>query len=119
MNDLIRMVVQFLVTGVSVVIVAAILPGMKVDRYGDAVGFAVVTAVLNVLAWRVFALFTWPMAVLTLGIGGFILNGVIFLVARRLVSGVKISGCFVAAIAALLVSVVNSALMHALRDVLR
>lgn len=119
MNELIRMVVQFLVTGMSVVIVAALMPGMKVDRYGDAVGFAVVTAVLNVIAWRLFALITVPFAVITLGVGGFILNGVIFLVARRLVSGVKISGCLVAAIAAFLVSVVNSVLMHALHDMLR
>jgi uncharacterized membrane protein YvlD (DUF360 family) len=48
-----------------------------------------------------------------------VLNALIFLVAKRFVSGVEISGCFVAAIAAFLVSVVNSALFHALRDLLR
>ncbi len=119
MNDLVRMVAQFLVTGVSVVIVAALLPGMRVKRYGDAVGFAVVTAVLNVIVWRAFALLSVPFTVLTLGLGGFVLNGLIFLVAKRFVSGVQISGCLVAAIAAALVSVCNSMLMHALHDVLR
>jgi uncharacterized membrane protein YvlD (DUF360 family) len=36
------MVANLLLTGLSVVIVAALLPGMKVERYRDAVFFAVV-----------------------------------------------------------------------------
>ncbi len=119
MNDLVQMVAQFLVTGVSVVVVAAVMPGMRVERYSDAVGFAIVAAVLNVVAWKVLAVLTWPLTILTLGLAGFVINGVVFLVARKVVRGVEISGCLVASIAALLVSGVNALLWHALRAWLR
>ncbi len=120
MNEVIRLVAQFLVTGLSVLIVATLLPGMRVKRYGDAVGFAIVVAVLNVIVSYLLGLGHPHLSVeLWRGLGGMVLNALIFLVAKRFVSGVEISGCFVAAIAAFLVSVINSALFHALRDLLR
>jgi putative membrane protein len=102
--------VRFALNGVAVVIVAALLPGMRVRSYLDAFLFAIVVAVLNVLAWKVFALLTIPFAIVTIGIGYFIVNGLIFLIAQKVVRGVEISGCLVAAIAAFLVSLVNGAI---------
>jgi putative membrane protein len=110
MSDALQILLRFALSGVSVLIVAAIMPGFRVKDFGSAFGFAIVVAIFNVLAWKVFGLVTWPFAVLTLGIGYFIVNGLIFLGAQKIVKGVEISGCFVAAIAALLVGVVNSAI---------
>ena len=50
-------------------------------------------------------------AVLTVGVGALVLNGVVFLLASKVVEGVRISGCMTAAIASLGVSLVNAA-MH-------
>ena len=101
---------QFVLTGAAVLIVAALLPGMRVRNFGDALGFAVVVAILNAIAWKVLWILTLPFAFVTLGIGALIINGVIFLVAQKVVRGVEISGCFVAALASVLVSIVNSAI---------
>lgn len=110
MTPLVQTVLRFLVNGVAVLIVASFLPGMKVDRFRDAVLFAVVVAFFNALAWTVFGLLTIPFTVLTLGIGALIVNGLVFVLADKVVKGVTISGWVVGAIAAVLVSVVNSAL---------
>jgi len=115
MNEVTRLLLKFVLSGVSVMIVAAVMPGMRVKRFLDAVAFAVVVSILNVIAWH----FLWPLSVtftvLTVGVGMLIINGLIFLIAQKIVQGVEISGCFVAAIASVLVSVVNSAIGALLR----
>jgi len=99
-------IVHLLVTGLSVLLVARVLPGIQVKSYGSAVVFAFVVGILNAIAWYVLAPLTWTFAVLTLGVGILIVNGLIFLFAGNIV-GVKISGCATAAIASLGVSVLN------------
>ena len=110
MSDAWRLILKFVLYGVSVLIVGAVMPGMRVRRFIDAIGFAVVVAILDTIAYH----WLWPISVgfgvITVGIGFLIINGLIFLLAQKVVRGVEISGCFVAAIASLLVSIVNSAI---------
>lgn len=107
---------EFCLSALSVMIVSAVLPGMKVRGFVDALLFAIVTAFLNVLAWHtLLAIFSVTFSVATLGVGIFIINGLIFLVAQKVVRGVEISGCLIASIAAFLVSIVNSAILAFLR----
>jgi putative membrane protein len=103
-------------TAISVMIVSALLPGMRVRGFVDALLFALVTGFLNVLAWHTLAaVFSVVFSIATLGVGIVIINGLIFLVAQKLVRGVEIDGCLIAALASFLVSVVNSAILHFLR----
>lgn len=107
---MIQKLLHFLLSGVSVLLVAAVLPGIRVKKYSDAVLFSVVVAVLNVLVWEVLGFVTVPAAWLTAGIVAFFLNGAVFLMARKLVRGVEIDGCLIASIAALVVSALTTAL---------
>jgi putative membrane protein len=104
-------IVHLLLTAVSVVIVASVLPGIKVKSYGSALAFAVVVGLLNAAAWWFFRSTPDMSGMVRGGIGGLIVNGIIFLVASRIVGGVKISGCITAVIAMLGVTFVNW-LMH-------
>jgi putative membrane protein len=106
-STIVSAIVHLLVTGLSVLIVGAVMPGMRVRSYGSAVWFALVVGVLNALVWYLLAPLSYGFAFLTAGIGALILNGIIFLVADKFSSGVEISGCFVAALASLAVSFVN------------
>jgi putative membrane protein len=102
-------------SSVSVFVVAKVLPGIKVKSFGAAVGFAIVVAVLNVVAWHLLAQTGVPLGRwLQRGIGGFVLNGILFTVAARIVGGVKVSGCIMAAIAALCVTFLNQVLRGAI-----
>lgn len=92
MSNAAHLLLQFAVTGVSVLIVSAVLPGMRVRSFFDAFAFAVVAGLLNVLAWHTFlAVFSVAFSVITVGIGILIINGLIFLIAQKFVRGVEIS----------------------------
>jgi putative membrane protein len=99
-------IVHLLVTGLSVLVVAKMLPGISVKSYGSAVVFAFIVGILNAVAWYLLAPLTWTFAILTLGLGVFIINGMVFMFAGNL-AGVKISGCTTAAIASVCVSILN------------
>lgn len=112
MSSLVQSLAHLLLTGVSVLIVAAILPGMAVKSFRSAVAFAFVVGILNALAWHFvpIAWATWFVGLVTFGIGGLIVNGVLFLLAAKLVGGVRFSGCLTAALASLAVAAVNWAI---------
>ena len=97
-NHLVVWLVHLLLSGVSVYVVAALMPGIKAKSFGSAIAFAFVVGILNAIFWTVLSPVTIPFKYLTLGIGGLILNGIIFLIAAKIVNGVKISGCFTARI---------------------
>jgi len=106
-HSLTTIIVRLLLTGLSVLIVAKLLPGIRVKSYGSAVTFAFVVGILNALAWKVFAPLTFTFAFLTLGVGALIVNGVLFLIAVAIDNGVELSGCFTAELASMGVTFVN------------
>jgi putative membrane protein len=106
-SPLVVWLVHLLLSGVSVFIVAHVMPGMKARSFGSAIWFALAVGFLNMLVWGLLGPMTIPFKWATLGIGGLIINGIIFLVGAKLVGGIEISGCFTAAIASLLVTFVN------------
>jgi putative membrane protein len=111
-SSLVLSIVHLLLTGVSVLIVAKLLPGITVKSYGSALAFAFVVGILNAIAWSVLAPLTIAFSVVTLGIGALVINGILFLIAGRVVKGVEISGCVTAAIASLGVTLVNAGMRH-------
>jgi putative membrane protein len=109
-QGLVLPLVHLLVTGVSVLLVSKVLPGMEVRSYGSAVLFAVVVAILNTLAWHFLGVMTFPFAGLSFGLGALVVNGLVFLAADKVVSGVKLSGCLTAILASIGVTLVNGLL---------
>jgi putative membrane protein len=99
-------IVHLLVTGLSVLLVAKVLPGIQVKSYASAVVFAFIVGIFNAIAWYLLAPLTWTFAILTLGVGILIVNGLVFLFAGN-IAGVKISGCTTAAIASVCVGILN------------
>jgi putative membrane protein len=108
---IVGLVVHMLVTAVSILLVGKVLPGVTVKSYGSAVVFAVVVAILNGLLWHFLHIGTSDAShLLTAGAGSIILNAILFLVADKIATGVQISGCIMALIAAFCVSLVNGVL---------
>lgn len=103
--------VHLLLTGVSIIAVAKILPGIRVESFKSAVVLAFFVAVFNVVAWGLLAPITFPMKWLTLGLAGFFINGIVLMLAGGFVRGVQISGCFTASIAAFGITLLNE-VMH-------
>lgn len=110
MSGLVEPIVHVLISGLGVFIVAKILPGISVKSFTSAVLFALVVGVFNAIAWHYLALVTVPFAIVTLGLGYLVINGLLFLLAARVVKGVEISGCITATFASVAVSLVNGGL---------
>jgi putative membrane protein len=110
-NQLIVGLGHLLISGVSVFTVAKLMPGMKANGFGSALGFAAIVAVFNAVAWHFLAPLTVTVSVLTLGIGALVINGILFLVAGKL-SGVEFSGCIVAALSSVFVTFVNGVIEY-------
>ena len=107
---LIGLILHFLLSGLGVLLVAKILPGIEVKAFKNAVAFAVVLAIFNAIAWSFLAPLTYTFTALTLGFGFFVVQALVFLVAGNVVNGVRISGCITAGIASIALSVVNAAI---------
>jgi putative membrane protein len=108
------MLIHFLLMAVAVLVVAFVLPGFKVKGFLDAVGFAVLVALFNAIAWSVLRGLSLTFSIFTLGIGALVIDGLIFLGAAKIVRGVEISGCFVATIGYLLVALLDAGLLRLL-----
>lgn len=87
-----RAVVVWLIDSAGVWVLAAALPGFSLPHWSDALVVAAVLGVLNALVWPLLIRVVLPFTVLTLGIGAFVLNGLVALLALRLIPGVNIVG---------------------------
>jgi putative membrane protein len=102
--SLMQSLAQLLLSGASVLLVSKVLPGIRVRSYLSAVAFAFVAGILNTLAWQWLAVLTVPFSFLTLGLGVFVINGLLFLFAGSIIPGIEISGCVTASFASMAVT---------------
>ncbi len=92
---------------------AAILPHqVTYDNYTTVAIFAVVLTVLNALVRPILKLITLPLTCLTFGLFALVVNGVVFYVGARLVSGITIT-YLGALIGAIIAGLINGALTRA------
>lgn len=103
-----RAVVEFLLSAVSVLLVAQFLPGIKAKSFVAALWFTLMVSVLN----TVFGILLFPISWAAGPILRFFGRGFIFVTAARFSAGVEVDGCIMASVGALLVSVFTSGLSH-------
>jgi uncharacterized membrane protein YvlD (DUF360 family) len=89
---------------------AAILPGFDASGLGAALAFAAVGGLVNALLWPLIVRVALPLTVLTLGLGGLVLNGLVTLLAAAVVPGVDVDGLGAAIVLWLALTVVATAL---------
>lgn len=76
----------------ALLLLAAVLPGLTVDGPWAAIGSAVLIGALNALVWPVLARFTLRLTVLTLGLFGLLLNGVMVALAMLAMPWLQFDG---------------------------
>ncbi len=106
--------VRLLITAISIVVAAYLLPGyLRVGGVDSVLLFALILGVLNALVRPILLLLTLPLNLLTLGLFTLVVNGVMFWLATRVPSGVQVEGFLGAFLAALVVSAVSFVLSKA------
>jgi putative membrane protein len=105
-----HLLVNWLVSAVSLMIVAAIVPGIEIDGFGTALIAAVVIGLVNATLGFFLKILTFPLTLITLGAFLFVINALMLKVAAALLAGFRVKGFAPALLGAILLSLVHIAL---------
>jgi putative membrane protein len=99
--------IHWLLSGIALLIVAAILPGIEVEGFGAALIAALVVGIVGATVGLLLKIILLPFIILTLGIVYFLINGLTLKLASEFVPGFRVNGCLPAVLGSILLSVVD------------
>jgi putative membrane protein len=99
--------IHWLLSGVALLIVANILPGIQVDSFSSALIAALVIGLVSATVGLVLKIILLPFIVISLGIVYFLINGLMLKLASSLVPGFRVQGFWTAVIGSILLTLVD------------
>ena len=99
--------IHWLLSGVALLIVARLLPGIQVDGIGAALIAALVIGLVSATVGLVLKIILLPFILLTLGIVYFLINGLMLKLASEFVPGFRVDGCLPAVFGSILLTIVD------------
>jgi putative membrane protein len=106
-NAFVNLLLRWTVLALGVLLAERLLPGIRCDSGLTLVVVVLLLSFFNVVLKPLLLLFTLPFIVLTMGLGIWLINAVLFYLVGRLVDGFHVAGFGSALLAALIVSVTN------------
>lgn len=101
------LLVSWIIGTITILIVAHMVPGVRVAGLSSAIIAAAVLGILNALVRPILVILTLPLTVLTLGLFLFVINALMFLLAGSILRGFRVDSFGAALIASIIVSVVS------------
>ncbi|WP_339838844.1 phage holin family protein [uncultured Maribacter sp.] len=111
-----KLILRVLLSALSVIILANVLPNVSVDNFMTAIIVAVVLSLLNFLVKPILVILTLPVTIVTFGLFLLIINAIIILLADKLIDGFSVSNIWWALIFSLLLSFLQSIFFSLLKD---
>lgn len=102
--------VTWVISAISLLIVAYVIPGFKVDSFKTALLAALVIGLVNATLGIFLKIVTFPLTILTLGLFWLIINAAMLLLAAKIVNGFNLTGWLPAIFGSILLTIVNSGL---------
>ena len=99
--------IHWVLSGVALLVVANILPGIQVEGFGAALIAALVIGIVSATVGLVLKIILFPFAILTLGLVYLVVNGLMLMLASGLVSGFRVNGFLTAVFGSILLSIVD------------
>jgi len=99
--------IHWLLSGVALLIVAWIIPGIEVEGFGAALIAALVVGLAGATVGLILKAVLLPFIILTLGLVYFLINGLMLKLAAELVPGFRVNGCLPAVFGSILLSIVD------------
>lgn len=99
--------IHWLLSGVALLIVAWIVPGIEVDGFLAALIAALVVGFVGATVGLVLKIVLLPFIILTLGLVYFLINGFTLKLASVIVPGFRVNGCLPAVLGSILLSIVD------------
>jgi putative membrane protein len=106
-HPFVNLLVRWLVLALGVALSTKIVPGISYDTGTTLFVVVLLLSFLNVVVKPVLMLFALPFIVLTLGVGIWLINALLFYFVGRLVDGFHVAGFGSALLGALIVSLTN------------
>jgi putative membrane protein len=104
-------ILTWIVTTVSLLIIARLNVGVEIRSVGEALVAAVVIGLVNAVLGPVVRFLSFPLILLTLGLFSLVVNALLFWLAAAIVPGLRLRNGFVSAlIGSILLSIVNTVL---------
>lgn len=105
-----RFLLQLLVNGLAVYATAAILPGVEVGGFWQAIIVALILGLLNALVRPILLILTIPITIFSLGLFILVINAAIIMLADVLLDSFTVSTFWWALLFSVILSVMNSIL---------
>lgn len=105
-----RLLLTWLINAAALFALPYLMQSIRVSSFVTALVAALVLGLINALIKPILVLLTLPVTLLTLGLFIFVINGLLFWLAGRLVPGFQVAGFWPAVGGALLYSLISWAL---------
>jgi len=105
-----HLLINWLLSALSLVIVALVVSGFRISGFGAALIAAIVIGLVNGTIGFFLKIVTFPLTILTLGLFWLVINALMLLFASAFVPGFKIDGFLPAFFGAIVLSLVNMGL---------
>ena len=109
-----RLLAVWLINALALLALPWVLPSIHVASFTTALGVAVVLGLINAVIRPVLVLLTLPVTLLTLGLFIFVINGMMFLLAARLLDGFVVDGIWAGIFGSVIYSLISWALTQLL-----
>jgi putative membrane protein len=113
-HPLVNLLVRWLILALGVTISAKLVPGIHCDTGMTLLVVVALLSLFNTFLKPLLVIFTLPFVILSLGIGIWIINAVLFMFVGKLVDGFAVDGFGSALIGSAVVSVTNMVMTRVL-----
>jgi putative membrane protein len=110
------LLLHWLLSALSLLIVAHIVPGFQVAGFGTALLASVVIGLVNGTLGLLLKIITLPVSILTFGLFFFVINALMIKMAASIVPGFHVLGFGAALLGAIVLALLNALLRSLLLD---
>jgi putative membrane protein len=104
---MLRLLLQWVLSALSLMAVAKLLPGFRIQDFGSALVVAAVYGVLHVLLYRVLVFLAFIPVLLTFGLFIFVINAFLLFLTSALLDNFKIDNVPTALLGAVVLTILN------------
>lgn len=102
------LILRWIISALSILVVANLLPGFSVASFWTALWVALVLGLVNATIRWILIILTFPINILTLGLFTFVINALMILLVSAIVPGFEVAGFWAAFWGAILLALISS-----------
>ena len=113
-NPLVALLMRWSVLALGVTLATKVIPGIRCDEFGTLLVVVLLLSFFNAILKPLLVLFALPFVLVSLGLGIWLINALLFMLVGRLVDGFVVEGFGAALLGAAIVSLTNMILLRLL-----